>query len=206
MPTVDVYNLNREPIGKQDLNGDVFDVEVREHLFHEVVRAQLAARRAGTAKTKGRSEINGSRKKLYRQKGTGNARAGDKKSNTRVGGGTAFGPTPRSYEMKVNKKIRRAAICAALSRRQQEGALVVVDNFELSEVKTRQVVDALARFEASKALIIDAPNEHLALSARNLQRSNYLAVDGLNVYDILRHDTLLVTQRAVEAIEGRLAR
>lgn len=206
MPTVDVYNLNREPVGKQELNGDVFDVEVREHLFHEVVRAQLAARRAGTAKTKGRSEISGARRKLYRQKGTGRARAGDRKSNTRVGGGTAFGPIPRSYAMKVNKKIRRAAMCAALSRRQQEGALVVVDNFELAEIKTRQVVDTLARFEATKALIVDAPNENLHKSAKNLPKSNYLAVDGLNVYDILRHDTLLVTQRAVEAIEGRLVR
>jgi large subunit ribosomal protein L4 len=107
--------------------------------------------------------------------------------------------------MKVNKKIRRAAMIAALSRRQQEGALVVVDNFDLSEIKTRQVLDALSRFEASKALIVDAPNENLALSTRNLPKSNYLAVDGLNVYDILRHDTLLVTQRAIEAIEGRLA-
>ena len=205
MPTVDIYNLNHEPVGKQDLNGDVFDVEVREHLFHAVVRAQLAARRAGTAKTKGRSEINGARRKLHRQKGTGRARVGDRKSNTRVGGGVAFGPTPRSYEMKVNKKTRRAAMCAALSRRQQEGALVVLENFDLSAVKTRQVADTLSRFEAPKALIIDAANENLAKSARNLETASYLAVDGINVYDILRHDTLLVTQRAIEVIERRLA-
>jgi large subunit ribosomal protein L4 len=204
MPTVDVYNLNRETIGQVDLRDDVFDVKVREHLFHEVVTGQLAARRGGNAKTKERSEVHGSRAKLHRQKGTGRARAGGRQSPIRVGGGVVFGPSPRSYDKKVNKKVRRAALCAALSRRQQEGALVVLDGIKLPEIKTRQVRDILNRFEATKALIIDKSNDHLALSARNLEGSNYLAVEGLNVYDILRHDTLLLTRRAVEAIEGRL--
>ena len=204
MPTVDVYNLKREPVGQVELRDDVFDVQVREHLFHEVVTAQLAARRSGNAKTKERWEVTGSRAKLYRQKGTGRARAGSAQAPNRVGGGTVFGPSPRSYEKKVNKKVRRAALCAALSRRQQEGALVVVDGFELEEIKTRRVLDVLTKFEAPKALIIDDANDQLALSSRNLDSSNYLAVDGLNVYDILRHDTLMITKRAVEVIEGRL--
>ncbi len=121
-----------------------------------------------------------------------------------MGGGTVFGPIPRSYEMKVNKKTRRAALCAALSRRQEEGRLVVLDNFELSAIKTKGVVDVLARFDSNRALIIDGDNRALAASARNLPTSHYLAVDGLNVYDILRHDTVLVTRQAVDSIQTRL--
>ncbi len=126
MPAIDVYNLNREKTGTMALADTVFDVEVREHLFHEAVRAQMAAKRSGTAKVKERGEIVGSTAKVYRQKGTGRARQGDKKGNHCVGGGVAHGPRPRAYNIKVNKKTRRAALCAALSRRQQEGRLVVL--------------------------------------------------------------------------------
>ena len=206
MPMVDVYNLKRESVGTIDLSDGVFDAAVREHLFHEVVRAQMAAKRSGTAKTKERGEVRGSRRKMWKQKGTGRARAGDGKAPHWVGGGVAFGPRPRDYDIKVNKKIRRAALRSALSRRQQEGRLVVLEDFELAAIKTRSVVDILSTFEAAKALIVDGPNDNLAKSANNLKTSHYLTVDQLNVYDVLKHDTLMLTRRAIEAIEGRLGK
>ncbi len=206
MPAIDVYNLNREKTGTMALADTVFDVEVREHLFHEAVRAQMAAKRSGTAKVKERGEIVGSTAKVYRQKGTGRARQGDKKGNHCVGGGVAHGPRPRAYNIKVNKKTRRAALCAALSRRQQEGRLVVVDGFELAKPRTKEVMTVLTRFELDKALIVDAGNENLALGARNLPRANYLDPAGLNVYDVLKHDTLVMTRQAVEELEGRLGK
>ena len=205
MPVVDVYNLDREKVGTVELAEAVFDVPVREHLFHEVVRAQLAARRRGTAKTKGRSEIRGTTAKVWRQKGTGRARQGTKKAPHWVGGGTVFGPAPRSFSKKVNKNTRRAALKAALSRRQQEGRLLVLDAFDLDAPKTRAVAAVLKRFELDRALLVDTDNEALSRSARNLPKSKYLPVAGMNVYDILLHDTVLVTRRAVEAIEGRLS-
>lgn len=207
MPVVDVYNLDREKVGTVNLAEAVFDVPVREHLFHEVVRAQLAARRSGTAKTKGRSEIRGTTAKVWRQKGTGRARQGTKKAPHWVGGGTVFGPQPRSFAKKVNKNTRRAALKAALSRRQQEGRLVVLDAFELAEdtAKTKLVAGVLKRFELDRALLVDTDNDLLARSTRNLPKSKYLPVAGMNVYDILLHDTVVVTKRAVEAIEGRLS-
>ncbi|MEZ4267770.1 MAG: 50S ribosomal protein L4 [Myxococcota bacterium] len=204
MPVVDVYNLDKKKVGTLDLADSIFAVPVREHLFHEVVRAQLAARRSGTAKTKVRSEVAGSTKKIYKQKGTGNARQGTKKAPHWVGGGTVFGPQPRSFEMKVNKKTRRAALCAALTRRQEEGRLVVLESFELAAIKTKGVVDVLRRFDSDRALIVDGDNRALAASTRNLPTSHYLAVDGINVYDILRHDTVLMTRQAVDAIQTRL--
>lgn len=206
MPMVDVYNLKHESVGTIDLSETVFDASVREHLFHEVVRAQMASKRSGNAKVKERGEIRGSRRKLWKQKGTGRARVGDRKAPHWVGGGVALGPRPRDYTIKVNKKTRREALRCALSRRQQEGRLVVLEDFELEAIKTKSVTAVLKAFDATKALIVDGPNETLALSTNNLATSNYLSVDQLNVYDVLLHDTLMVTRRAVEAIEGRLGK
>jgi len=206
MPMVDVYNLKRESVGQIDLSDVIFDAAVREHLFHEVVRAQLASKRGGNAKVKERGEIRGSRRKLWKQKGTGRARVGDRKAPHWVGGGVAFGPRQRSYDIKVNKKIRREALRSALSRRQQEGHLVVLEDFELEAIKTKTVTSVLSAFDASKALIVDGPNDNLAKSTHNLAASNYLTVDQLNVYDVLKHDTLMLTRRAVESIEGRLGK
>ena len=206
MRMVDVYNLKHESVGTIDLSEAVFDASVREHLFHEVVRAQMASKRSGNAKVKERGEIRGSRRKLWKQKGTGRARVGDRKAPHWVGGGVALGPRPRDYAIKVNKKLRREALRCALSRRQQEGRLVVLEDFELDAIKTKSVSSVLKAFDATKALIVDGPNENLALSANNLATSNYLAVDQLNVYDVLLHDTLMVTRRAVEALEGRLGK
>jgi len=204
MPVVDVYNLDRKKVGTVELNDAVFNVEVREHLFHEVVRSQLGSRRAGTAKTKERGEVRGSTAKAWKQKGTGRARQGNKKAPHWKGGGVAHGPRPRNFGTKVNKKTVRAALCAAVSRRQQEGRLIVLDKFELSEIKTKHLSSVLTTFEIGKGLIVDIANENLSLSARNLPKSSYLAVDGLNVYDVLKHETLLMTQAAIEQLEGRL--
>lgn len=206
MPAADVYNLNREKTGSIELSDAVFGVEVREHLFHEVVRAQLAARRSGTAKVKERGEIKGSGAKIYRQKGTGRARQGDRKGPHWVGGGVAHGPRVRSYDLKVNKRTRRAALCAALSRRQEEGRLLVLEDLQLSAPKTREVAAVLRRFDADKALLVDDANTNLSLGARNLPRSNYLSAAGINVYDVLYHDTVFVTRQAVAAIERRLGK
>ena len=205
MPSIDVYNQSREKVGSCELNGSIFDVEVREHLFHEVVTAQLAARRSGTAHTKERGEVHGANTKAWRQKGTGRARQGSKKAPHWVGGGTVFGPRTRSFAKKVNRRTRQAALKAALSRRQQEGRLVILEKLEMSEIKTKAVAELLTRFEAPKTLIVDVANDTLARSAKNLSDSHYLVIDGINVYDILRHDTLMMTREAINTIEERLA-
>ena len=203
MPVVDTYNLERQKVGECDLDGEVFDVTVREHLFHEVVRAQRDASRAWTAKVKERGEVKGTTAKAYRQKGTGRARQGNKKAAHFRGGGVAHGPRPISSGIKVNRKVRAAALKAALSRRQQEGSLFVLEDFALSEAKTGHVARTLQRFDASKALVVDTDNHALAQSARNLADSRYLPVAGLNVYDVLYHDVLILTRAAVDAIHGR---
>jgi len=204
MPVVDVYNLDNKKVGTVDLDAEIFDVEVREHLFHAVVTSQLAARRSGTASTRERSEVHGANTKAWRQKGTGRARQGSRKAPHWVGGGTVFGPKPRSFAKKVNKNTRRAALKAALSVRQQEGRLVVLEDFELAEIKTQRVVQILGQFEGAKHLVVDVDNANLSKSAGNLAESVYLASDGLNVYDILRHDSLVLTRSAVDAIARRL--
>jgi len=208
MPTVDVYSIEKKKVGTVDLDPAVFDVEVREHLFHEIVRAQRAAKRAGTAKTKERGEIRGTQAKSRPQKGTGRARQGNGKAPHFVGGGVAHGPRPRSFALKVNKQTRRAALCAALSRRQQEGHLIVLDNIDLKEIKTKAVTGLIGRFELKKTLIVDGANLNLAKSTKNLSDTNFIRVDetntGLNVFDILRHDHLMLTVGAVESIVGRL--
>lgn len=206
MAVVDVYNLDREKVGTLELSDAVFGVRVREHLFHEVVRYQLAKRRGGNARTKGRAEVSGTTAKVWKQKGTGRARQGTKKAPHWVGGGVVHGPTPRDFTPKLNKKVRAAALRAALSRRQEEGALTILDSFELPEIKTRRVASVLATFGTPKALIVDtAANVTLAKSAGNLAKAKFVAVDGVNVYDILKHDALLITREAAKAIEGRLA-
>jgi large subunit ribosomal protein L4 len=205
MPVIDVYNQDNKKVGTVDLDADIFDVEIREHLFHEVVTAQLAARRSGTANTRERSEVHGANTKAWRQKGTGRARQGSRKAPHWVGGGTVFGPKPRSFAKKVNKNTRRAALKAALSARQQEGRLVVLEDFELAEIKTRRVAQVLGQFEGAKHLVVDVDNANLSKSTGNLADSAYLASDGLNVYDILRHDSLVLTRSAVDAIARRLA-
>ena len=205
MPTIDVFNTGREKVASVDLDDTVFGGEVKEHLLYSAVRYQMAARRAGTHKVKGRAEVSGSGKKPFKQKGTGRARAGHKRSPIWRGGGVVFGPTPRSYAFKLNKKVRRAALRSALSRRVEENRLVVLDELVLPEIKTRQVVDFLGRFELSDALVvIDSRDETVVRSARNLPNVTVLPSDGLNVYDVLHRQNLVMTQAAIKAVTERL--
>ena len=203
----DVYNLSGKATGEVDLDDGVFGAEVKPHLFWEVVRWQLAKRRAGTHSTKHRSDVSGTGKKPYKQKGTGNARRGTYKSGHHVGGAAQFGPKPRDYSYPVNKKVRRAALRSALSLRAgEEGGLRVVEAFELKSVQTKAVSGALAGLGLGKALIVDVGNDALSRSARNLPNAKYLPPEGLNVYDVLKYDSLVLTKAAAEAVTERLSR
>jgi large subunit ribosomal protein L4 len=206
MPTIPVYNASREKVGEVSLADSVFGAEVKEHLFYAVVRYQMAARRAGTHSTKGRAEVSGGGKKPWKQKGTGRARQGTIRAPQWRGGGVVFGPKPRSHAFKLNKKVRRSALCGALSRRVQEDALIVLDKLELPEIKTRQVVDFMNRFDLGKTLIVvGSHDETLERSARNLEGVKVLLADGLNVYDVLNHKNVVFTRPAVDAVTARLA-
>lgn len=205
MPTIDVYNTQREKVSSIDLSDAVFGSEVREHLLYAVVRYQLAKRRQGTHKVKGRAEVSGGGRKPYKQKGTGRARQGTIRAPQWRGGGIVHGPTPRSHAFKLNKKVRSAALCSALSRRVEENAVIVLDKLELAEAKTRHIADLLARFEVSDALfVIPANDETVARSARNIPGVTVLPSEGLNVYDVLKRRTLVLTKDAVDAVTRRL--
>lgn len=205
MPTVEVKNMAGEIVGSAELSDAVFGAEVKEHLLWEVVRAQRAARRQGTAKTKGRSEVKGGGRKPYRQKGTGRARQGSVRAPNHVGGGTVFGPRPRSYAFSVPKRVRRGALRSALSLRVGEGRLVLLDRLELPEIKTRELVKVLEILGAPKALIVvERENEVVAKSGRNLPQCTVLPPEGVNVYDVLLHDHLVVTTETARRLEERL--
>lgn len=205
MPTVDVYNTDREQVGTLDLNDAVFGAEVKEHLFYTVVRQQLANRRQGTHKVKGRSEVSGGGKKPFRQKGTGRARQGTTRAPQMRGGGIVFGPTPRDHGHSVPKKVRRAALCSALSRRVEESAFTVIESFELAEAKTKAFKSVMDRFDWDELLlIVPEKDENVMLSARNLPNVKVLPVAGLNVYDVLDHKNVAATSAAVAGITARL--
>ena len=205
MATLDVLNQSGEKVGHIDLADAVFCAPIKEHLLWEVVVAQLAGRRRGTASTKTRTEVKGSTRKIYRQKGTGRARHGSVRASTMVGGGVAFGPKPRSYAKRVPKQVRRSALMSALSLRVKENKLLVLEDLKLSEIKTKQVVQILERLGIEKGLIVDDKlNVQLVKSVRNLPHSKFLAPEGINVYDILRHDVLIITAPVAKQIEERL--
>jgi len=202
----EIKNLDGKTVGELELSDEVFGVEVKEHLLWEVVKAQRAAKRAGTHSTLRRDEVRGGGKKPYKQKGTGRARQGSTRAPQFVGGGSVFGPKPRDYEYTVPKKVRAGALRSALSLRAKESKLVVVDGWKLDAVKTKRVAEALEKLGAPSALVVeDKANGKLALSVRNLARAKYLAPEGLNVYDVLNHETLVLTEAAAKAIEQRLA-
>ena len=205
MPVVDLYNSAREKIGTVDLDDSVFAAEVKEHLFHMVVRHQLAARRQGTHATKRRAEVAGGGRKPWKQKGTGRARAGSTRAPHWRGGGVVFGPQPRSHAFKLNKKVRRAALRSALSRRLGENALVVLDGVALPEVKTRHFAQFMKNF-AFESLLVVVPSEDTTVCrvARNIPGVTVLPVAGLNVYDVLRHRNIAVTAPAIAPIVARL--
>jgi large subunit ribosomal protein L4 len=207
MPKVKVYNLSREESGEIELADEVFATEVNEALLYDVVKAQLASRRSGTAKTKGRAEVRGSSRKLYKQKGTGRARHGSIRAQQYVGGGKAHGPQPRSYAYRPTRKQRLGALKSALSLKLAEGQLVVVDNFQLTEVKTKGLAQVLSSLNVAKSsLLVDVTgNDNLRLSARNLENHQYLPPEGINVYDLLRYEHLVLTRDAAAAIQKRCA-
>lgn len=205
MPVLDVQNIKGKPISQVDLADDVFSVPVKSSVLHEVVTMQLANRRAGTAAVKHRSDVKGSRRKLYRQKGTGRARRGDIKSPLLRGGGVVFGPDGRNYKYQVPKKVKKLALKMALSSKFNQKELVVLDRFELEEIKTQEFVGVLNTLNLNSALIVtDENNENLELSSRNIRNVKVLRSEGLNVYDILKYQTLVLLEPAVKNIEGRL--
>jgi large subunit ribosomal protein L4 len=205
MATLDVFNMKREKVGSLELSDEVFGAEVREHLFYEVVKAQLASKRQGTAAAKNRSAVSGSTKKLYKQKGTGRARHGSIRAPIYVGGGQAHPPVPRDWSYRPPRKVRVGALTSALSKFVKEGRIVVVDRLELAEIKTKGLVAALGTLKAQKkTLVVDAAtNENLKLSVRNCKDHQFLPPEGVNVYDLLRHDTLVLSKDAAKALEQR---
>jgi large subunit ribosomal protein L4 len=204
---VKVYNLNREAVGDIDLDDEVWASEVKQHLLHEVVTAQRAARRQGTHATKERSAVSGTGKKLYRQKGTGQARQGGKRAPHRVGGGHAHELQPRDYGYRPPRKVRLGALKCALSLFAKEERLLVLDNFQLAETKTKALAQTLGTLKVDgKTLVVDtAGNQNLVLSIRNMKDNHFLPPEGVNVYDLLRHKHLVVTKDAAKAIEQRFA-
>lgn len=205
MAKIPVYNLERKSVGEIDLSDDVFGREPNEALLYEIVKAQLASRRAGTAKTKGRSEVSGSTKKIYKQKGTGSARHGDRNAPNFVGGGSQHGPVPRSYAYRPTRKQRIGALQSALSLKLKEGHLTVVDDFQLAEIKTKALATVLDALKVGRGSLIvaDKGNDKLRLSARNLSAHVVLPPEGVNVYDVLRLEHLVLTKAAAKALEQR---
>ena len=202
MAVIDVYNLQKEKVSEMELREDVFNIPIKQHILHQVVVSQLNNRRSGCASSKSRSEVKGSGTKLWRQKGTGRARVGAASSPTRKGGGVAFGPSPRKYLKKVPKKIKRAALCMALTDKVMNDRLVVLDEFNLLEIKTKKFVDVMGQFDVRKVLIVtEDKNENLEKSSRNVPWVKILRVQGLNVYDILNCEFLFLLKPAIEKIE-----
>jgi large subunit ribosomal protein L4 len=205
MAKVDVFNLKREKVGELELSDEVFAAEVKEHLFHEVVTAQLASRRAGTSAAKERSAVRGSKKKIYRQKGTGRARHGSIRAPSFVGGGRAHPPKPQDWSYRPPRRVRIGALRGALSLFLKEGRMIVVDDIVLPAVKTKELAGVLQQLQAaSSTLVVDAKdNEKLRLSIRNMEKNQFLPPEGVNVYDLLRHDHLVLSRDAAKALEAR---
>ena len=212
---LEIYDLGTaKTAGEIDVDDAIFGDKVREHLFWEVVNWQRARRRAGTHKTKGRSEVRGGGRKPWRQKGTGRARQGTIRAPHWVGGGTVFGPTPRDYSYAMPKKKRRAALRSALSQKAAQNRIRVIDTLDFPEIKTKQAAAVLDRFETPKALFVDTTgrddagavqhNEKLRLSVRNLKNAKYLAAEGINVEDLLKYDLLFISKSAVEQVQEAL--
>ena len=202
MANVSVYNIEGKEVGTIDLNDAVFGVEVNEHLLHMAVVNQLANKRQGTQKAKTRSEVSGGGRKPWRQKGTGHARQGSTRAPQWTGGGVVFAPTPRDYSFKLNKKERRAALKSALTSRVEEKKFIVVDEINFDEIKTKKFQDVLNNLSVSKALVVlEDGNKNAELSARNIADVKTAKTNTINVYDILKYNTVIATKAAVQAIE-----
>ncbi|MBL0715402.1 MAG: 50S ribosomal protein L4 [Desulfosarcina sp.] len=206
MAVVDVLNQKGEKVSQAELADGCFNVEIKAGVLHEVVKMQLAKSRAGTASVKNRSDIRGSTRKLFRQKGTGRARRGNIKSPLLRGGGVAFGPQPKSWGYKVPKKVRRLALKMALSSKFQDATLTVLNHISLDAIKTKAFAAMLADLRIDNALIVTAEKDTtLELSSRNLPDVKILPTEGLNVYDILKYNHLVLLEPSIKQIEGRLA-
>ncbi len=202
---LDVFNLKREKVGSLDVADEVFAGEVKEQLFYEVVKAQLASRRQGTAAAKERSAVSGSTKKVYKQKGTGQARHGSKRAPVFVGGGQAHPPRPRDWSYRPPRQVRIGALRSALSKFAKEGNLIVIDKLELKEIKTKGLLSAFTTLKTKKKVMVvdSADNENIKLSMRNCRDHQFLPPEGVNVFDLLRHDTLIVSKDAAKKLEAR---
>ncbi len=202
MANVSVYNMEGKEVGTMELNDAVFGVEVNEHLVHMAVVAQLANKRQGTQKAKTRSEVSGGGRKPWRQKGTGHARQGSTRAPQWTGGGVVFAPTPRDYTIRLNKKEKRAALKSALTSRVNENKFIVVDELKFDEIKTKNFKSVMSNLKVSKALVVLADNDkNTVLSARNLPDVKTSLVNTINVYDILKYNTVVATKAAVASIE-----
>jgi large subunit ribosomal protein L4 len=202
---IDVVSIEGKKVGELELADSVFGTKVKDYLLWEVVKAQQAAKRAGTHATKTRMHVRGGGKKPYKQKGTGNARQGSTRAPHFVGGGKVFGPHPRDYSYTVPKKVKRAALASALSLRAQENKLVVIDKLSFDAPKTKKLAGILKALGLKSALVVDAKqNANLTKSGKNLPKSKTLPPEGLNVYDILNHPVLVIAKDAVKAVEARI--
>ncbi|MCH1984263.1 50S ribosomal protein L4 [Ruminococcus sp. OA3] len=202
MANVSVYNMEGNEVGTMELNDAVFGVNVNEHLVHMAVVRQLANNRQGTQKAKTRSEVRGGGRKPWRQKGTGHARQGSTRSPQWTGGGVVFAPTPRDYSFKMNKKERRLALKSALTSRVQENKLIVLDDLKLDAIKTKDMKKVLDNLKVNKALVVlNGDNNNITLSARNIPDVMTASTNTINVYDILKYNTVIVTKAAVASIE-----
>ncbi|KAF0218114.1 MAG: large subunit ribosomal protein [Geobacteraceae bacterium] len=205
MATIDVYDIKKNKVGEIELSDTVFNSDVKEYLIHEAVKIQLANRRAGTASVKNRAAVSGGGKKPYRQKGTGQARQGTIRAPHYPGGGVAFGPRPKVYNLSMNKKARRAAIRSALSLMFKDSKLTVMNSFNLESISTKGFVGVLDTFDINKTLlVIDGANHNLELSARNVKDVKVLKSEALNVFDIMKYQNIVFTQDAVRKVEGAL--
>ncbi len=205
MAAVDVLNSAGEKVSETQLPDEIFSIPVKTSVLHDVVRSQLASRREGTAATKTRGMVKGSTRKLFRQKGTGNARAGSIKSPLRKGGGIIFGPSPRSFAYKVPKKVRKLALKMALSSKWEDKNLFVIDELKFDEIKTKVLASVLGTLSLDDLLIVsDAQDTNLELSSRNIPDVKVIKTAGLNVYDILKYKNLLLVESSIQNIKGRL--
>jgi large subunit ribosomal protein L4 len=204
MPTIEVHDVNRASITQVEVNEDIFEKKVNESIYYEVIKMQMANARKGTACTKGRSDVRGGGAKPWRQKGTGRARAGTSRSPIWKGGGIVFGPKPRDYSMNVPKKIKKQALCGAISQKRADGNLTILDKIELNEIKTAKIAEILNKLDLKSVLIIEEGNKNLVLSAKNIPGVKILSPEGLNLYDILYYKDLVITQPCLEKIQRRL--
>ncbi len=206
MAKFDVYDLEKKKVGELDLADEVFAGEVNEHLFYEVVKAKLASDRSGTHAVKNRSLVSGGGKKPWKQKHTGRARQGSTRASQWVGGGKAMGPKPRDYSYEVPRKVRKAALRSALALKSRDQQLVIVEKWAPEAARTKAAAQVLAKLGVKRALVVDAAgNQALARSVRNLEGADFLAAEGLNVYDILNHGALVLTAETAKKLEASLS-